>query len=103
MHLQGFSVPPRFFESSNLDQRRLKYRGAILLSYTEALEADAALYEKRGLASRRFWKSLIGDVSTALWVVVTVFVLVSCLLLVYLGAVLLAGWLSRLVLMGFLL
>jgi Zn-dependent membrane protease YugP len=48
------------------------------------------LYETLRLALRHFWQSLIWFGSSALWVVVTVAVLVSCALLVYLGAVLLA-------------
>jgi hypothetical protein len=59
--------------------------------------AETALYEKRRLNTRQYWESLIEFLSAALWVVVTVLVMVSCVLLVYLGAVLLA----RLVLVAY--
>lgn len=48
------------------------------------------MYEKRRLDTRQYWKSLIGFLSDVVWIVIVVGVLVSCVLLVYLGAVLLA-------------
>ena len=54
-------------------------------------ETDAALYETRRLATRRFWKLLMGFGSMVLWIVGAVLVMISCALAVYLGAILVAG------------
>ena len=53
-------------------------------------ETDAASYETRRLATRRFWKLLMGFGSMVLWIVGAVLVMISCALAVYLGAILVA-------------
>ena len=53
------------------------------------------MYETMRLGTRGFWRLLMGLGSTVLWIVGTALVMISCAVLVYLGAALaarLAAW-----------